>query len=111
MAKPPKGKAPPELPPNPRIGKVLFDLDGTLAQGKWPIRRVIGEPISAGVAYLRHYAALGYGICIYTSRPWADEEAIWDWVVEHDLPVDEVVCGKPLADLMVDDRAWNPWNP
>ncbi len=102
-------RPPPELPANPRIGRVVFDLDGTLARGKWPIRRVIGEPISEGVSLLRHYAELGYGIAIYTARPKVDEQAIWTWVVEHDLPVDEVFCEKPLADLYVDDRSWNPW--
>jgi hypothetical protein len=91
------------------IHQVTVDLDGTIAQGVWPVRRQIGEPISEGVAILKHYAELGYSICIYTARPWGDAPLIWEWVYKHDLPVDKVWCEKPPASLYIDDRAYNPW--
>lgn len=91
------------------FGSVVVDLDGVLARETWPERGVIGDPIPAGVELVRRYAAQGYSIVIHTSRPESDRDAIWGWVLEHDVPVDRVVCEKPVAALYVDDRAWRPW--
>ena len=83
---------------------VLFDLDGVLAVSIWPDRH-IGPPIREGIRMLKHYAEQGYKIVVYTSRPWHDQPLIRDWVkVESGFDV-EVICGKPLATLYIDDRA------
>jgi len=89
-------------------GTVVFDLDGILAETTWPRRHEIGTPIPEGVEMLTHYADEGFVIIIYTSRPHEDESLVWRWVNENDLPVDQIVCGKPLAALYVDDRAYRP---
>lgn len=99
--------------PYPPVAKdhstVVFDLDGTLAEGVWPDRTAIGEPIPEGVEMLRHYAGLGYSVVIDTARRPVDKEMIWEWVVKHDLPVDRVRCGRKIvAGLYVDDRAHKP---
>lgn len=103
----------PERPPDVSwagaFGAVVVDLDGVLARDVWPERRVVGEPIPAGVELIRRYAEQGYSIIVHTSRPPTDRELIWDWVLEHDLPVDRVVTGKPVGCLYVDDRAYRPW--
>lgn len=87
---------------------VVFDLDGTLARTVWPARREIGEPIAEGIALLVHYADLGLPIVIYTSRPQRDEPYVWAWIEEHGLPVDRVVCEKPLGCAYFDDKAYRP---
>lgn len=91
------------------VHQVVVDLDGTIARGVFPLRGVIGEPISEGVALLKHYAEEGYSICIYTARPEWDRDAIIAWVKKHKLPVDKIVTDKPVAALYLDDRSWNPW--
>lgn len=97
----------PKLPSvNGHVERVCFDLDGTLAETLYPTRRLVGEPISEGVALLNHYAGMGYSIVIHTSRPSVDEPFIWEWVQKWNLPVDKIVCGKPLAALYVDDKGW-----
>jgi hypothetical protein len=83
---------------------VIFDFDGVLAVPIWPDRR-IGPAIQEGINMLQHYAEQGFKIVIFTSRPWHDQPFIKDWV-EFESGVDvEVICGKPLATLYIDDRA------
>jgi len=92
----------------PEVGdvpQVVFDLDKTLAEGVWPQRLIIGAPIPEAIAMLKHYSEMGVGIVIYTSRPKTDEPHIWAWVLKHKLPVDKVVCGKPIASYYIDDKA------
>lgn len=89
-------------------GTVVFDLDGVLATPTWPLRGIVGDPIPEGLELLRHYANQGFCIWIHTARRETDKPAIWEWVKRHRLPVDVVLCGKPMAALYVDDRAYQP---
>ena len=85
------------------------DLDSTLAESVWP-EDGIGEPIPAAIVYCKHVREeLGEKIAIWTSRPWADYEAIERWLNDHGVPWDKIVCGKLLAKVYIDDRAHKPW--
>jgi hypothetical protein len=101
----------PELPPIPEsVGRVVIDFDGVLAENVWPSNR-IGKPIGKGIAILLFYQAQGREIIVYTARPESHKERILGWLRMTGLQdaVYDVVCGKPTADLYVDDRAWNPF--
>lgn len=84
---------------------VIFDFDGVLAEAIWPDPG-IGEPIEAGVELLQDYLRRGYRVMVWTSRHWDQQQEIEDWllgVIGEHIPV---LCGKPLAALYIDDRAW-----
>lgn len=83
------------------------DLDGTLAEDIWP-EDGIGQPIDPAVDFCFRIKADGYKIAIWTSRPWADYEAIERWLDDHQIPWNKIVCGKLLAKVYVDDRAIKP---
>jgi hydroxymethylpyrimidine pyrophosphatase-like HAD family hydrolase len=87
---------------------VCIDLDGTLSEVTWP-RPGIGAPFPYTRDLLQHYADQGFGVVIYTARPASHETMIWNWLQEHEMDhlVYEVVCGKPLAGLYIDDMAVN----
>ena len=89
--------------------RVVFDLDGTLAEDAWPSPR-IGKVIPKGERMLRHYSEAGYEVAVYTARPRSHRLAIWNWLRENDLEhlVYDVVTDKPVAGLYIDDRAFNP---
>lgn len=95
--------------PHPKMERVAFDFDGILAENTWP-SPAIGEPIQDGIDLLLHYHAQGLEIVIYTARPQSHEKRIWWWLEWYGLheKVYDVVCGKPVAGLYIDDRAWNP---
>lgn len=87
---------------------VAVDLDGTLAEGIWTPDNptsAIGDPIRVNVVKLREAVAKGYKPVIHTSRPWTDYEAIEAWLIHNDIPFRNIVCGKLLAALYIDDRA------
>lgn len=44
-------------------------------------------------------------IIIYTSRHWGEHQIIEDWLNEHRVPFKQIICGKPLARWIIDDRA------
>lgn len=89
-----------------------IDLDGTLAQGVWPDRH-IGQPIQKNIYKLNMIPVENRAI--YTARPWSDYEAIKEWVEHHQLQIGRIVCGKFLAKVYIDDRAFNAerdiWTP
>jgi hypothetical protein len=86
---------------------VAFDFDGTLAIGIWP-EPGIGEPIWDGLRMLQHYQDKGYRVLIHTSRAWHAHPDIERWLKQR-LGADrmrrvQIICGKPLAGLYIDDR-------
>lgn len=95
--------------PSRSVPAICFDLDGTLAEDTWPSPH-IGDPIPEGVEALIHYSEEGYAIYIHTARPESHEPAIARWLQAHGIAdvVYDIRCGKPIADLYVDDRAWKP---
>lgn len=90
-----------------KVNTICVDLDGTLAEDTWP-SAYIGDPIPEGIEMLRHYSALGFAMVIFTARPHSHEQAIWNWLFEHELEdlIYHVQTGKPLACLYIDDRGW-----
>ena len=97
--------------PWPTDGKlpVVFDLDGTLSEPTWPSNHV-GPPIQDGIELLLEYSSRGYAIVIHTARPVSHEARIWGWLVEVGLQnvVFNVICGKPLGAMYVDDKSFRP---
>ena len=83
---------------------IAFDFDGVLATPAWPYES-IGEPIEEGIALFNHYLAKGYKPFVFTSRSWHQKPDIEDWCWTHIGVRVEVVCGKPLATMYIDDRA------
>jgi hypothetical protein len=101
----------PELPEVPSsTGRVVIDFDGTIAEGVWPSPR-IGKPMGKGIAILIYYASQGREVIVHTARPESHKERIFAWLRMAGLQdhVYDVVCGKPVADIYIDDKAWNPW--
>ena len=87
---------------------VCFDFDDTLAKKVWP-KPGIGEPIPEGLELLMNLWLDGREIIVFTARHWMDHDDLVQWLYEH-APgcVSQVICGKPLAGLYIDDLAYRP---
>jgi hypothetical protein len=95
--------------PSRSVPAVCFDFDGTLTTDTWP-RPEIGAPIPEGIAALRHFYDEGFSVFIHTARPESHKSEIVFWLAQQGVKrcVYDVICGKPIADLYVDDRSWHP---
>lgn len=102
--------------------RLCFDLDNTLVT--YPT--VPGDygsvrPIEPMLAFLRAAKAAGHTIIIYTARRMGSHghnpgrvvadiaRVTLDTLDAFRVPYDELIFGKPLADVYFDDRACNPY--
>jgi len=84
---------------------ICFDFDGVLAEPIWPDPG-IGAPIEEGLQLLKYLYSCGFEVIIHTARHWASWRDIRAWVMSHTGIDVHVVCGKPLAQLYIDDRGY-----
>lgn len=63
------------------------------------------SPNLHNIKTLCDYRRRGFKIVLYSARFLEDYDATVDWLVEHNVPYDEVILGKPQADQYVDDKA------
>jgi capsule biosynthesis phosphatase len=102
--------------------RVCFDLDNTLVT--YP--HVPGDystvrPVPRMIALAHKMKADGHTIIIHTARRMATHKNNVGAVIrnigavtfrtleEFDIPCDEILFGKPIADMYIDDRAVNPY--
>ena len=74
---------------------ICVDFDGTLELAK-------GEPNEPLIQFINQQSAR---IFIWSSRDWIYYDYIEDWLNRHQVKYDNIILGKPLADLYIDDRS------
>lgn len=91
-----------------QLNWIGMDLDGTMAQSVWTPERDnsdIGDPIERNVNQAAALVRAGYEVVIWTARPWGHHPMIQKWTAMHlPFPVKQIVCGKPLFKVYIDDR-------
>jgi len=91
---------------------VVFDMDGVIATGTR--EKVYSEkagwayecctPIQTTIDLMNDLREEGIKLVINTAR-WEDDRAkTIIWLAEHEVPYDELLMGKPSADLYIDDK-------
>jgi len=110
------------LEARPEKLRICFDLDNTLVT--YP--RVPGDystvaPVEATVAIARWARAAGHTVIVHTARRMATHghnvgrvtadigRVTFDTLDKFGIPYDEIIFGKPIADVYIDDRAVNPF--
>lgn len=107
---------------NKKPMRVCFDLDNTLVTyPQVPGDYSTVKPVERMIALARKMKADGHTIIIHTARRMATHKnnvaaAIRDigavtfrTLEDLDIPCDEILFGKPIADMYIDDRAVNPY--
>lgn len=107
--------------PTPKL-RICVDLDNTLVTSptqKWDYSTV--QPISRMIQLVQAWKANGHTIIIHTARRMQTHKnnvgaAIADCarvtletLERFQIPYDELLFGKPMADVYIDDKAWNPY--
>ena len=112
----------PNTGPEFRQLRICFDLDNTLVTfPQTPNDYSTVLPIHNTIGAARQLKARGHEIIIYTARRMKTHKNNVGAVVadiaaqtirtldEFGIPYDELIFGKPMADIYVDDRAANPY--
>ncbi|MGD0511394.1 MAG: HAD hydrolase family protein, partial [Candidatus Micrarchaeaceae archaeon] len=86
--------------------KVVFvDLDGTLCTEEKTFERSLATPLPGAREALQRMRSDGHTIVIWTARGWEQYRISKDWLDSHDFPYDQIIMGKPIASVFIDDRA------
>jgi len=103
--------------------RYVFDLDNTLVT--YPsINKDYSsvKPIQKMINLVRKLKDDGHTIIIYTARRMATHhhnigavtkdigKITFDTLDKFNIPYDEIIFGKPLGDIYIDDRAYNPYD-
>jgi len=102
--------------------RICFDLDNTLVSyPSIPGDYSTVKPIHANINLLKNLKQAGHEIIIYTARRMATHKHNIGKVMKDialitlesletlGIEYDEIIFGKPIADIYIDDRAMNPY--
>lgn len=84
-----------------------FDLDFTLCTEEKTFERSLAKPIQANIDIANELYGKGHTIIIFTARGWAEYKMTEHWLNNNKVSYHQLICGKPLYDVFVDDRAMN----
>jgi capsule biosynthesis phosphatase len=105
------------------VNRLIVDLDGTLTIDDPSVSYADRRPRLDVISRLHHYRERGFVICVMTARNMRTFEGnvglinaktlpiIQAWLVEHHVPFDEIIVGKPWCGpdgFYVDDRCLRP---
>lgn len=84
---------------------VMIDIDGTLCPEGHPARRPLQEPLPGAVEAVNAYVDAGHTVVIWTARGWDEYLQTKRWLDEHGFRYAQLINGKPIAHVFIDDRA------
>ena len=85
--------------------RLIIDIDGTICEERPTFERALAKPLPDAVEVLKRLKLVGHHITLYTARGWREYEMTEAWLNEYEIPFDMLICGKPVYDIWVDDRA------
>ena len=95
--------------------QIIIDLDGTICREMRQFSRPLAEPLPGAVetvvmlcGAVNELYDRGNTIIIYSARTWAEYEVTVDWLRRHGVKYHQLMMGKPVGDVWIDDRSINP---
>ncbi|MGA1823497.1 MAG: HAD hydrolase family protein [bacterium] len=85
--------------------QIIVDLDGTICTEEKTFSRSLAKPINKAAQTLETLYNEGHTIIIYSARSWQEYEMTVQWLKEHAIKYHQLILGKPIGDIWLDDRA------
>lgn len=85
----------------------VFDLDGTLCEERKTFEKSLAAPKLDIIEIVNRLYRAGHTIIIYTARGWMEYKMTEHWLKTHNVNYNVLMCGKPVYDVWIDDRALN----
>jgi uncharacterized HAD superfamily protein len=85
--------------------QIIIDLDGTICTEEKTYSRSLAKPIEGAIESINKLYQKGHIIIIYSSRTWMEYELTSHWLNENGVKYHQLILGKPIGDVWIDDRA------
>lgn len=85
--------------------QIIIDLDGTICTEEKIFSRALAKPLPNAAEYINKLYDQGHTIIIYSARTWMEFEMTTDWLKKNNIKYHQLVLGKPIGDVWIDDRA------
>jgi len=85
--------------------QIIIDLDGTICTEEKTYSRSLARPRKGAVESVNKLYDEGNIIIIYTARTWMEYEMTIDWLKNYQVKFHQLMMGKPIGDIWIDDRA------
>ncbi|MCX7986414.1 MAG: HAD family hydrolase [Bacteroidales bacterium] len=85
--------------------QIIIDLDGTICTEEKTYSRSLAKPLDDAVSSVNALYEQGHTIIIYSARTWMEYEMTSAWLAQHNIKYHQLVMGKPIGDVWIDDRA------
>ncbi len=91
--------------------QIIIDLDGTICTEEKTYSRSMAQPKAGAANAINALYKEGHTIIIYSARTWMEFEMTSHWLKKHKIKYHQLVLGKPVGDVWIDDRAlqFNDW--
>ena len=91
---------------------IMIDIDGTVCSEEKTFERVLALPLEGAVNSVNELFKAGNTIIFWTARGWEQYRITKHWLDSHGFLYHQLLMGKPIVDLFIDDRArqfvgWN----
>lgn len=92
--------------------QIIIDMDGTICTEEKTYSRALAKPHEGAVESINKLYEEGHTLIIYSARSWMEYEMTVDWLQKHGVKYHQLVMGKPIGDVWIDDRAirYTGWN-
>jgi uncharacterized HAD superfamily protein len=85
--------------------KIVIDIDGTICEEMPTFEKCLAKPIKGAVEKINLLHDEGNFIYLYTARGWGEFKMTEAWLKTNNIKYDVLLCGKPVYDIWIDDRA------
>lgn len=84
---------------------ILIDLDGVICTEEKTFERSLAKPLPGVQVAMEALSKAGHTLIIYTARSWAELRMTKKWLDDNDIVYDGIHMGKPIGDIIIDDRS------
>ncbi len=84
---------------------ILIDIDGTVCTEESPFDRPLARPLPGAVEGVNQLVDEGHTVVFWTGRGWDQYRVTKNWLDDHGFKYAQILMGKPIANLIIDDRA------
>ena len=85
--------------------QIIIDMDGTICTEERTYSRCLAQPKTGAVEAVNALYNAGNTIIIYSARTWMEFEMTTAWLKQYGVKYHQLMMGKPVGDVWIDDRA------